>query len=203
MQLKLFIETTSFRYRSLLFVSCLLTAPKHSISCLPEGIINYMRDIRFCLCLISIPLFIFQEHERGQHKRHQLRRRSRQPDTVHAKKQRKHDHGDQHKNKRSGKCKHGRNDPVGQCGKHPAGKNIKSDKEKRHRTDPVPRYRQFVHRIIRPGKYRYQRSCQHKGGGNRDQADTCDHFQTRGNQLFQFLVILFPVVITQHGRHTV
>ena len=62
--------------------------------------------------LVPIPLSIFHKHKSGQSKRHQFRYRSCQPDAVHPKDQRKHNHGDEHKYERPGKCKDSRNNPI-------------------------------------------------------------------------------------------
>ncbi len=63
--------------------------------------------------LVPIPLSIFHKHKSRQSKRHQFRCRSCQPDAVHPKEQRKHNHGDEHKYERPGKCKDSRNNPIG------------------------------------------------------------------------------------------
>lgn len=63
--------------------------------------------------LVPIPLSIFHKHKSRQGKRHQFRCRSCQPDAVHPKEQRKHNHGDEHKYERPGKCKDSRNNPIG------------------------------------------------------------------------------------------
>ncbi len=153
--------------------------------------------------LISIFLSIFQKHKGRQGKRHQFRHRRCQPDTVHAKNQRKYYHGNQHKHKGPGKCKDGRNNPIRQCSKHPAGKNIKSDKKQCSRAYPVSCYRQIIHRIIRSGEDRYQRPCQQKRNCNRKHRDSCNHFHADSNQLFQFSMVLFPMIKTQHGRNPI
>ena len=63
--------------------------------------------------LVPIPLSIFHKHKSRQGKRHQFRCRSCQPDTIYPKEQRKHNHGDEHKYERPGKCKDSRNNPIG------------------------------------------------------------------------------------------
>ncbi len=63
--------------------------------------------------LVPIPLSIFHKHKSRQSKRHQFHCRSCQPDAVHPKEQRKHNHGDEHKYERPGKCKDSRNNPIG------------------------------------------------------------------------------------------
>ena len=152
---------------------------------------------------VSIPLLIFQHQGNRQGKRHQLRCGRRQPDSVYSQKQGQRQHGDQHKYEGSGKRKDSRDHSVGQRSEHSAGKNVEPDKEQRDGTYSVSRHRQSVHRVVRAGKYRHQRFCQQKGSRDRNRGDNGDYLHAQRDQLPEFVMILLPVIKTEHGCHPI
>ncbi len=72
----------------------------------------FISPFLFEYILIPISFPVLQEHTSRQRQCHQLRRRRRKPDAVHAQYQRQHKHRDEHKYKRPRKSKHRRNHTV-------------------------------------------------------------------------------------------
>ena len=156
------------------------------------------------ICSIPVPLPVFQQqccrHDRPQ----QLGHRRRQPHAGDAPQQDRHDlnagNGEQ---EGPGKGQHGGYHPIGQSGKHTAGKDIQPHEQQSDGAQTIARHRQLIHWAVQPGEDAHQWNGRQNGNNRTEDGCPDDEFDAESHQLFQLLVVLLPVVVGDHGGHAV